>query len=211
MPDHSEAPRLFLVAPPVVDPATFANRMAEALSAADIAAVLIGAEVGEETVAKLVEIVQAAGAAALIAEDTRIAGRLKADGVHVGSGLGDLRMAVDSFGGKRIVGAGNLHSRHTAMQAAEFGADYVFFGRPHGDTHDFAHPKALDLVEWWSELMEIPAGAMAGRSLESVAETAATGAAFVALHEAVWSHQAGPGEAIRAAAAALQDTARRAA
>lgn len=211
MPEHPDAPRLFLVVPQAFDPSTFADRLSEAVSAADIAAVLIGAGAGEETTARLVEIVQAAGAAALIGDDTRIAGRLKADGVHVGSGLGDLRMAVDSFGGKRIVGAGNLHSRHTAMQAAELGVDYVFFGRPHGDTHDCAHPRALALVEWWSELMEIPAVAMAGRSLESVAETAATGAAFVALHEAVWSHEAGPGEAVRSAVDRLQGSARRAA
>ena len=77
------------------------------------------------------------------------------------------------------------------MEAGEIGVDYVFFGRPHGDTHDAPHPKALDLAEWWSELMEIPAVVMAGRSLDSVAEAAATGAAFVALHEAVWSHPAG--------------------
>ena len=36
--------------------------------------------------------------------------------------------------------------------------------------------------------VDIPAVMMAGRALEPVAEAAATGAAFVALHDAVWSH-----------------------
>jgi thiamine-phosphate pyrophosphorylase len=97
------------------------------------------------------------------------------------------------------------------MAAGELEPDYLFFGKPHGDTHDAPHPKALDLAEWWSDLMELPAVVMAGRALDSVAEAAATGAAFVAVHDAVWSHAGGPGEAVRAAAAALTRPGRRAA
>ena len=215
MTDPAEPTRLFLVTPRVVDPESFPARLAEALAAGDIAAVLIATGEQEEAVegiaAKLVPLIQDAGAAALIADHTRVAGRLKADGVQIGTGLGDLRSAVDSFQPKRIVGAGNLHSRHTAMEAGEIGADYLFFGRPHGDTHDAPHPKALDLAEWWSELMEIPAVIMAGRSLASVGDAAATGAAFVAVNEAVWGHSSGPGEAVRAAHAALNEPGRRAA
>lgn len=214
MTDSAEATRLFLVTPSRIDPDGFPERLAAALAAADVAAVLIatGVEQAAEDVARiLVPVIQAAGAAALIADDTRIAGRLKADGVHVGSGFGDLRNAVDSFAGERIVGAGNIHSRHAAMEAGELGVDYLFFGRPHGDTHDEPHRKALDLAEWWSDLMEIPAVIMAGRSLDGVAAAAATGAAFVALHEAVWSHPDGPAEAVRKAAAALSQPGLRAA
>jgi thiamine-phosphate pyrophosphorylase len=97
------------------------------------------------------------------------------------------------------------------MQAGELDVDYLFFGRPHGDTHDDAHPKALDLAEWWSEIMQIPAVIMSGRALDSVAEAAATGAEFVALHDAVWSHPGGPGEAVRLAQALLGGTGRQAA
>lgn len=214
MPDEAEPPRLFLVTPRGADPAAFTAVLREALAAGDVAAVLVvadGEEAADRLGAELVPIIQAAGAAALIADYTRIAGRLKADGVQVGTGAGDLRAAVEAFRPKRIVGAGNLHSRHTAMEAGEAGVDYVFFGRPHGDTHDAPHPKALDLAEWWSDLMEIPAVVMAGRSLDGVAEAAATGAAFVALHEAVWSHPNGPGEAVRIALDAMAGLGRRAA
>jgi thiamine-phosphate pyrophosphorylase len=134
----------------------------------DVAAVLIalgdGGSETEALAADLVPMIQNTGAAAIIVEDTRIAGRLKADGVHVSTGLGDLRLAMESFGGKRTVGAGNIHSRHTAMEAAEIGADYIFFGRFHGDTHDEPHPKALDLAAWWSELTE-SAGGPDGRTI----------------------------------------------
>ena len=203
---ESEATRLFLVTPPRADPETFPDRLAVALSAGDVAAVLIATGGSERELGsfagRLVPIIQAAGAAALILDDTRIAGHVKADGVQIGSGYGDLCIASDSYRGKRILGAGNLTSRHTAMEAGQI-ADYVFFGRPHGDTHYAAHPKALELTEWWSELMEVPAVVMAGRSLESIGEAAATGAAFVAVNEAVWSHPAGPAEATRRALAAL--------
>jgi thiamine-phosphate pyrophosphorylase len=210
----ADATRLFLVTPAVIDRDRFLAQLSDALAGGHVAAVLItaaGDQPSQDTAEQIVPVVQAAGAAALIADDTRVAGRLAADGVHIGTGLEDLRSAVQAFAGKRSVGAGNLHSRHAAMEAAEAGADYVFFGRPHGDTHDQAHGKALDLAEWWSELMEVPAVVMAGRSLGSVGEAAATGAAFVALHGAVWSHPGGAGEAVQQAAEALNRPGRRAA
>lgn len=210
MMNSADAIRLFLVTPLTADPASFPARLAEALAAADVAAVLIATS-DADAAASLIPVAQNAGAAALILDDTRLAGRLGADGVHVTTGLGDLRAAAQSFRPKRIVGAGNLQSRHVAMEAGEAGADYVFFGRHHGDTHDEPHPDMLDLGEWWSELMEVPAVVMAGRSLDSVAEVAATGAPFVALHEAVWSHEAGPGDAVRKAAAVLEARGTRAA
>jgi thiamine-phosphate pyrophosphorylase len=207
MNDNAEPTRLFLVTPVLAELDGFPARLAEALSAGDVAAVLIGAAQGEAAAeaigAKLVPIVQRAGAAALIANHTRVVGRVGADGVHIDSGLSDLRAAVESLRPRRIVGAGNIHSRHAAMQAGEIGADYLFFGRPHGDTHDEPHPKALEFAEWWSEVTDIPAVVMAGRSLDGVAVAAATGAAFVALHDAVWSCPEGPAEAVRRAQAAL--------
>jgi thiamine-phosphate pyrophosphorylase len=215
MNDAAEAARLFLVAPTRIEPERFTPLLAEALAAGDVASVLLASAEGgrdaEAIATALVPIVQEAGAAAIVADDTRLAGRAKADGVQIGTGLSDLRLAVESFRPKRIVGAGNIGSRHAAMQAGEADVDYLFFGRPYGDTHDAPHPKALDLAEWWSDLMSVPAVVMAGRSLESVGAAAATGAEFVALHDAVWSHPGGPGEAVRRAQDALRQRGRDAA
>ena len=212
MTDTAETARLYLVAPPRIELAGFVPRLEAALGSGDVAAVLLAVEdAGEDMLAPLVQTIQRAGAAALVADDTRLAGHVKADGVHISGGPDELRLAVDSFRPKRIVGAGGLSSRHAAMQAAELDIDYVFFGHPHRDTHDATHPKAVELAEWWSELMQVPAVLMAGRSLDSVAEAAATGADFVALHAAVWSHSQGPGEAVRQAAATLAQKGRRAA
>jgi thiamine-phosphate pyrophosphorylase len=213
MNDDSEQTRLMLVAPATPGDG-FAAGLEAALAVGNVAAVLIGCgvseRVAEEIAAPLVPIVQQAGAAAIIADHTRVSGRLKADGVQIFSGLGDLRAAALSFRPKRIVGAGSLYSRHAAMEAGEIDIDYVFFGRPHGDSRPEPHPKALELAEWWSELMQVPAVIMAGAAIDSVAAAAATGAAFVALHDAVWSHAAGPAEAVGRALAILADSGRRA-
>jgi thiamine-phosphate pyrophosphorylase len=206
--DSIERTRLILVTPPEMDAETFPRRLEEALGGGDVAAVIIAPDAGGRAAAPLasalVPIIQRAGAAALIAEDTQLAGRAGADGVHIGTSLEDLRLAAESHRPKRIVGAGGLTTRHDAMAAGEMGIDYLFFGRLAGDTHDAAHPKALDLAEWWAELMEVPAVIMAGRTLDSTAEAAATGAAFVAVNSAVWNHAGGPAEAVGIANAALQ-------
>lgn len=196
--------RIFLVAPAQPEQSLFQERLSEALGAAEVAAVLFGSgTLDGEGATELVRRVQAAGAAALVADDTRIMGRLKADGLHIGGGLGDIRSAVAGFRPQRIVGAGNLYSRDTAMQAGEIGVDYLFFGQPYGDTHDGPHAKALDLAAWWAEIMQIPCVLMAGRTIAGVQAAAASGADFVALHDFIWAHAEGPAQAMREAAAVL--------
>ena len=107
---------MFLVTPPSVEAASFAPRLGEALAAGDVAAVLIAERPAgelEALAAALVPVIQEAGAAALVADDTRLAGHVKADGVQIGTGLEDLRLAVESFRPKRIVGAGEHRRRAT--------------------------------------------------------------------------------------------------
>ena len=82
------------------------------------------------------------------------------------------------------------------MRAGESGADYVFFGRPHGDLRPEPHPRNIALAEWWSAIFEVPAVIMAGNEIESVADTAATGAEFIALQSACWDYEGGPAEAV---------------
>ena len=54
-----------------------------------------------------------------------------ADGVHLpGRDMGPLKRALTALKPERIVGAGDVRSRHDAMQAGETGVDYVMFGEP---------------------------------------------------------------------------------
>jgi thiamine-phosphate pyrophosphorylase len=105
--------------------------------------------------------------------------------------------------GRAIVGAGGLKNRHEAMEAAEAGADYVFFGLLDRPDDDDAHRKTLDLGSWWADLFEPPCVLLAGRSMESVEDCAQVGADFVAVRDGVWSHPDGPAAAVTAINAIL--------
>lgn len=188
--------RLCLVAPAVNDPLMLAPLLEEVLRATDFASVILqpaGSPAAFQRLAEvLVPIVQAAGAAALIANDTRIAGRTRADGVHIDSGLDDLQMALAAFHPQRIVGAGGISSRHDAMLRGELDPDYVFFGNLDGDWDAAIAPQPLELAGWWSEIAEIPAVLMGGSSLSCVEAVAGTDIEFLALGRAVWEDLRGP-------------------
>jgi thiamine-phosphate pyrophosphorylase len=199
--------RLCLVAPEIVDAATFPGQLTAALKGGDVAALILTSP--DEQLAKaLVRIAQDREVAALVLDDTRLAGRAHADGIHIETGMGDLKIALEKLRGRSIVGAGGLKSRHEAMTAGEVEPDYLFFGRLVGDNAPAIFPKALDLARWWSGLFEIPAMVMGGSDLASVTEAAAAGIEFVALRSAVWEHPEGPSAAVAEANRLIRATAR---
>ena len=127
-------PRLYLITPPVADPAAFAPQLEAALAAGDVAAVLLRlAEADERTLINrtkiLAETVQRRDVALLLDNRPGIVARAGADGAHL-SGIEAFAAALALLKPDRIAGAGALLSRHDAMLAAETGADYVMFGDP---------------------------------------------------------------------------------
>ena len=199
--------RLCLIAPTAIDAATFPAQLEAALGGGDVAAlILTGTD--ERLLKPLVQLAQSAEVAALVVDDTRLGGRTQADGLHIESSIGELKIALEKLRGRGIVGAGNLRSRHDAMTAGESEPDYLFFGRLDGDTAPEIFRKALDLAAWWSGLFEIPAMIMGGSALASVTEAAAAGIEFVALRSAVWDHSEGPAAAVAEANRLIRATAR---
>ena len=201
-------PRLFLVTPPVFEPADFAPKLKDALTGGDVACVLIympkaSSKALQDTAERLVPIIQDGGAAALIYGDTQVAGRTGADGAHVETSLEDIKLAVESLQPERIVGAGGTKLKHEDMEIAETGVDYLFYGKLDLDEREAAHPKTLDRAQWWAELFETPCVALAGNTIASIEDTAATGADFIALKDAIWTHEQGPAAAVAAANAIL--------
>lgn len=190
-----------------------AARLGDALAGGDVAAVIIEQDAEradlaafQSFAAPLVAAAQAAGAAAIIAGDSRALGRLKADGLHLGPERRDVDEQVKHANGRYSVGASAGQSRHEALEAGEARPDYVFFGRFDGDTHDDAHPASLRFSEWWATIIEIPCIVMGGRSVGSIAAIAATGAEFAALSRAVLEASS-PMQAVREANALLNKTA----
>jgi thiamine-phosphate pyrophosphorylase len=110
-----------------------------------------------------------------------------------------------------MVGAGGIKTRHNALVVGEWQPDYVFFGKVDGDIRDEAHPRNIELAQWWAALVEIPCVVMGGRSLASVVDVARSGAEFVALNSAIFANDGGlfPGHAVMEANRLLDESAPR--
>jgi thiamine-phosphate pyrophosphorylase len=185
--------RLVLIVPDIADIEEQAKVVADALGGGDVASVIIPQyELDDSTfqkhAEKLVPVVQAAGAAALIAGDSRVAGRAKADGLHITGNLAEFTEAVEKFVPKLIVGGGSATDRHNALEIGELRPDYIFFGKLDGDIKPEAHPKNVALGEWWASMIEIPCIIMGGTDPKSALEVALSGAEFVALRTAVFAN-----------------------
>jgi thiamine-phosphate pyrophosphorylase len=200
------APRLYLVTPSLDTPA-LAAKLAEALAAADVAAVLArGPADGDtgliERVRGVAPAVQDRGVAFLIEGHPESVEPAGADGAHV-AGIAAFDAALPLLKPRYIVGCGGLGSRHDAMVAGERGADYVMFGEPDPVGRRPAFVAVLDRVAWWAQVFEIPCVGWA-MNLDEVAALAGAGADFVAIADAVWTDPQGPGAAVVAAAARLK-------
>jgi thiamine-phosphate pyrophosphorylase len=197
------APRLYLVTPQ--DPAGLADKLAQALGAADVAAVLLRSrptdERGHVNQAKaLAPIVQDKGAALILDSHPDLAVRAGADGAHL-TGIDALKDALATLKPARIAGCGGLETRHDAMLAAEAGADYVMFGEPDENGSRPSFDAIADRVAWWAEVFEIPCVGFAA-ALDEVEPLAQAGADFIAVGDVVFAEA-------RGCAAALADVARR--
>jgi thiamine-phosphate pyrophosphorylase len=194
---NEERLRLVLVMPETGDADAAARMIGEALKGGDVASVILpqyGLDDGafQKLAEKAIPVIQQAGAAALVAGDSRVAGRAKADGLHIAGGVADLGEAIEKHAPKLIVGGGNAQDRHRALEIGELQPDYIFFGKLDGDIKPDAHPKNLALAEWWASMVAIPCIVMGGTNPESVLAIAETGAEFGALRLAVFQE---PGRA----------------
>ncbi len=201
---QTEAPRqrLYLVTPRVEDPASFAGEVDLALTAGDVAAVLLRLGDGDErkqieAAKTIAAAVQRRDVALLIDGHAAIAARAGADGAHI-SGTEAFVAALPLLKPDRIAGAGGLWSRHDAMLAGESGADYVMFGEPDRRGRRLAFDELEERLLWWADLLEIPCVGYADHP-DEVATLARTGADFVALGEWIWTEPKGVAAAIAAA------------
>lgn len=214
MAEHDDRCRLVLVAPAGDDADALAEAVSSALRGGDVATLIVPqyereADAFQTIAERLVSIAQAAGVAAVIAGDSRIAGRARADGLHVEGTVEEAADAVEKFSPKLIVGIGHIKDRHAALERGELRPDYVFFGKLDGDIKPEAHPKVLALAEWWASMVEIPCIAMGGTDVASALEIAEAGAEFVALGRAVFDNPAGAAMAVAAVNALLAEKAPR--
>ncbi|MEM6461710.1 MAG: thiamine phosphate synthase [Pseudomonadota bacterium] len=191
MSDRQERCRLVLIAPPGHETESLAQMISNALRGGDVASVVLpqydlDERSFQQCAEAVVPAVQDAGAAALIGGESRIAARVRADGLHIDGGRDDLEHAIGRFAPDMIVGGGRAKDRHSALELGELRPDYIFFGKLEGDIRRDAHPKNLEIGAWWAAMVEIPCVIMGGQAIESVLAIAETGAEFAALRMAVF-------------------------
>jgi thiamine-phosphate pyrophosphorylase len=203
-------PRLYLVTPPLGEPAAFARGLDAVLAAGDVAALLLRLDDADERTlinrAKdVAAIVQPRGIALLLDGRPEIAARAGADGAHL-TGIAALTAAIGALKPGRIAGAGGLKSRHDAMLAGEANADYVMFGEPdrHGRRPPFA--AIIERVAWWAEVFEVPCVGYA-QNLDEVLALAQAGSDFIALGEWLWTNEETPAAVVTRATQALVSSA----
>lgn len=202
--------RIVLIAPPGAS----AERIGAAFEGGDIASLILPENGMDEAsfqafAEEIVSAAQASGVAVIIAGDTRIAGRVQADGIHVEVGKRELAETIEHFQARMMVGCGGAKTRDDALELGELRPDYIFFGRFGYDNKPEPHPRNLSLGQWWANVIQIPCIVMAGSDIASVEAVAATGAEFVALSSAVFAAGVDPKAAIAEANALLDETAPR--
>lgn len=200
--------QLYLLTPPRID-AGFAELL-DAVLAENIATVLqvrLKDQPDNQLpglVPPLVKTAKRHGVSILMNDSPELAVRFGMDGVHVGQEDAPLAQARAAVGKTGIVGVTCHDSRHLAMTAADKGADYVAFGAMYPTATKSPKVSAsVEIIEWWSELFEVPCVAIGGITPENAAPVIAAGADFIAVSGGVWNHPAGPVEAVRAFGALL--------
>lgn len=195
--------QLYLISPQDVG-GGFPQTLEAALSSGPVAAFQFRVKgVSEHEAARFaapLQVICATHDVAFIVNDSvSLAKRLKADGVHLGQGDGDVREARLELGPDAQIGVTCHDSRHFAMEAAEAGADYVAFGAFYPTTTKAVeHQADPDIIAKWIMFAEVPCVAIGGITPENAGPLIAAGADFLAVSGGVWNHPDGPSAAVAA-------------
>lgn len=211
MSGSGERCRTYLITPPKLDPLPFADRLAAALDAGDVAAVQLRLkDVDDDSWRRAIDVLrpvtQSRNAAFLLNDRADLVRATGCDGAHVGQEDMPAKQARALMGKDATLGITCKGSRDLAMQAGEDGADYVAFGAffPSGtkEVTRFIEP---EILTWWSDLMELPCCAIGGITPENCGPLVRAGADFLAVVGCIWNHPEGPAAGVRALNKAIAD------
>ncbi len=203
--------RLYLITPPKLKPVAFADVLARALDAGDVASVQLRLKGADDDAVRdaahvLRPVAQSRDVAFIINDRPDLALETDCDGVHIGQQDATYEEARQALGADRIVGVTCHDSRDLCIEAAEKGADYVAFGAFFPTTTK--RPKAragIDILQWWSELTTVPSVAIGGITPENCLPLVQAGADFLAVSSAVWEFSGGPAAAVEAFQRTLEE------
>jgi thiamine-phosphate pyrophosphorylase len=202
---------LYLVSPPKIELAAFANQLRDALSAGKVGSFQLRLKDAPEStiieaVKVLLPICREKKVAFILNDRPDLAAQFDCDGVHLGQeDLKDISIekARKIIGSDRILGITCHDSTGLAMDAGEQGADYVAFGafyattsKPKEKLDKWGTPKP-EILEWWSTYTTLPCVAIGGITPANAAPLIKAGADFIAVITAVWNHPIGAKQAVK--------------
>ena len=145
----------------------------------------------------LLPICQDFGVPFILNDRPDLAAELKAEGAHLGQDDMSYKNARQWLGKDAIVGVSCYDSTHTAMLAAESGADYVAFGAFFATTTKKPRTQATpQLLSLWQQTTTVPCVAIGGITVENCPRLIKAGADFIAVVSGVWDHPEGPSAAV---------------
>ncbi len=199
--------RLYLITPPQIELAVFADTLEAALAGGDAACLQLRLKNADGTVApeadiaaaieKLMPLAHAHDVAFLLNDNPAMAKKYGCDGAHIGQSDMPYKEARALMGDDAIIGVTCHDSKHLAMEAGDAGADYVAFGAFYDTTTKDASSRATaDILAFWQEFVELPCVAIGGITPDNAAPLVEAGADFIAASSSVWQHKDGAAAAI---------------
>jgi thiamine-phosphate pyrophosphorylase len=203
--------RFYLLTPPAIELPAFGETLKATLDAGDVGAVQLRLKpAGDDVILRAAEylrpIVQDRGVAFILNDRPDLAAKTGCDGAHIGIEDMSLAEAQRVMGKDAIIGVTCKTSRHRAMEAAEQGASYVAFGAFFDSaTRGVIAEADPEILEWWSQLMEVPCVAIGGITPENCGPLVKAGADFICASVAVWQHPDGAAAGVAAFNAAIDE------
>ena len=200
---------LYLITPPRLAPDAFADTLAAALDAGDVAALQLRLkDIDDDALRRAIDVLrpvaQSRGVAFLLNDRPDLAVAQGCDGAHVGQ-TDTPALVARKLLGELMLGVTCHDSRDLAFAAGEDGADYVAFGAFFPTETKQAPTRAgPDILRWWSDIAELPCVAIGGITAENCAPLVQAGADFLAVVGAVWNHPNGPDAGVRAMNTAIR-------
>ena len=204
--------QLYLITPPQFDPVSFGETLATVLDAGKVACVQMRLkDTEDEAILRAAEALQPVcrdrGVMFLLNDRPDLARETGCDGVHVGQGDTACAEARGLLGKSAVIGVSCHGSRQLAIDAVGAGADYVAFGAffPTTTKKTKGNPPP-DILSWWRDIGNVPAVAIGGITLDNAPSLIVEGADFLAVVSAVWDHEHGPANAVKAFNKVISET-----
>jgi thiamine-phosphate pyrophosphorylase len=207
----AEGCRLYVITPETFDLHPFADSLAGALDAGDVAAVQLRLKnapdgVWKRAIDALRPVCQSRRVELLLNDRADLVAAAGCDGAHVGQEDMPAREARRLMGSGRTLGVTCKSSHDLADRAVQDGASYVAFGAFFPSTSkqvtNLADPEVL---RRWAQRSQVPSCAIGGITAANLAPLVSAGANLLAIIGGVWSHPDGPAAGVRAINAAIKN------